>query len=47
MTTGAPEILRSVGLLADGLVVWGRPLGSRTGGIFVVELPEPKPSAPR
>jgi hypothetical protein len=46
MTTGAPEILRSVGLLADGPVVWGRPLGSRTGGIFVVELPEPKPSAP-
>jgi transcription elongation factor GreA len=46
MTTGAPEILRSVGLLADGPVVWGRPLGSRTAGIFVVELPEPKPSAP-
>ena len=32
MTTGAAEILRSVGLLADGPVVWGRPLGSRTGG---------------
>jgi len=46
MTTSGPELLRTVGLLADGPVVWGRPLGSRTGGIFVVELPEPKPIAP-
>ncbi|HEY7131651.1 MAG TPA: hypothetical protein VH440_05330, partial [Candidatus Limnocylindrales bacterium] len=43
---GAAELLRSVGLLADGPVVWGRPLGARRGGIFVVELPEPRSSAP-
>jgi transcription elongation factor GreA len=43
---GAAELLRSVGLLADGPVVWGRPVGARRGGIFVVELPEPRTTAP-
>ena len=43
--TGA-ELLRSVGLLADGPVVWGRPVPARSGGVFVVELPEPRPTAP-
>ncbi len=43
---GAADLLRDVGLLADGPVVWGRPVGARRGGIFLVELPEPRPTAP-
>jgi len=48
MTTsiGAAELLRAVGLLADGPVVWGRPVPARRGGVFVVELPEPRATAP-
>ena len=42
----APDLLRSVGLLADGPVVWGRPVPARRGGIFLVELPAPRPVAP-
>jgi transcription elongation factor GreA len=45
-SVGAADLLRSVGLLADGPVVWGRPVPARRGGIFVVELPEPRPTAP-
>jgi transcription elongation factor GreA len=43
---GAAELLRSVGLLADGPVVWGRPVPARGSGVFVVELPAPRPHAP-
>ena len=39
-------LLRSVGLMADGPVVWGRPVPGRGPGIFLVELPEAMPSAP-
>ena len=42
----AAELLRSVGLLADGPVVWGRPVPARGGGVFVLELPAPRPHAP-
>src|SRR5258705_6575763 len=42
----APGLLRSVGLMADGPVVWGRPVPGRGPGIFLVELPEALPSAP-
>ena len=42
----APLLLRSVGLLADGPAVWGRPFTARGPGIFVVELPAPPASAP-
>jgi transcription elongation factor GreA len=42
----APELVRSVGLLADGPVVWGRPVPARRGGIFLVELPETRHVAP-
>lgn len=42
----APGLLRSVGLMADGPVVWGRPVPGRGPGIFFVELPEALPSAP-
>ena len=43
---GAAVLLRTVGLLADGPVVWGRPIPARGPGVFVVELPAPLPSAP-
>jgi transcription elongation factor GreA len=36
---GAAELLRSVGLLADGPVRWGQPVGARGPGIYIVELP--------
>jgi transcription elongation factor GreA len=42
----APSLLRAVGLLADGPVVWGRPVPASRRGVFVVELPEPRPTAP-
>ncbi len=35
-----------MGLLADGPIVWGRPLTARGPGVFVVELPAPLPTAP-
>jgi transcription elongation factor GreA len=43
---GAAELLRSVGLLADGPVVWGRPVPARGPGVFVLELPAPRAHAP-
>jgi transcription elongation factor GreA len=42
----APELLRAVGLLADGPVVWGRPVPAARPGIFVIELPAPRATAP-
>jgi transcription elongation factor GreA len=41
-----PGLLRSVGLLADGPAVWGRPFAAGGPGVFVVELPSPPASAP-
>ena len=38
---GAAALLRSVGLLADGPAVWGRPVPAQGPGVFVIELPEP------
>ena len=48
MNTGvdAPFLLRAVGLMADGPVVWGRPVPASGRGVFVVELPAPRPTAP-
>jgi transcription elongation factor GreA len=48
MTGGldAPALLRSVGLLADGPAVWGRPMRASGAGIFVIELPNPPATAP-
>lgn len=43
---GAANLLRTVGLLADGPIVWGRPIPARGPGVFVVELPAPLPAAP-
>jgi transcription elongation factor GreA len=42
----AASLLRSVGLLADGPAVWGRPVPAQGPGIFVIELPAPLASAP-
>ena len=42
----APDLIRSVGLMADGPVPWGRPVRHSAPGVFVVELPAPLPSAP-
>ncbi|HSK52115.1 MAG TPA: transcription elongation factor GreA [Clostridia bacterium] len=42
----APGLLRAVGLLADGPVVWGRPVPANRPGVFVVELTVPRASAP-
>lgn len=42
----AAALLRSVGLLADGPTVWGRPVPAQGPGVFVIELPEPRATAP-
>jgi transcription elongation factor GreA len=42
----APGLLRSVGLLADGPAVWGRPFAAGHPGVFIVELPSPPSTAP-
>ena len=43
---GAAALFRAVGLMADGPVVWGRPVPARGPGVFVVELPAPLHHAP-
>jgi transcription elongation factor GreA len=42
----AAALLRSVGLLADGPAVWGRPFAASGPGVFVVELAAPVATAP-
>ena len=42
----AATLLRSVGLLADGPAVWGRPMRASGAGIFIIELPSPPATAP-
>ncbi len=43
---GAAELLRSVGLLADGPATWGTRVRSDRPGVYVVELPAPLAAAP-
>lgn len=43
---GAAELLRSVGLMADGPVTWGRPVPASGPGVYLVEWPESRPDAP-
>jgi transcription elongation factor GreA len=43
---GAASLLRSVGLMADGPIVWGRPVPAQGPGVFVIELTAPLTSAP-
>jgi transcription elongation factor GreA len=42
----AASLLRSVGLMADGPMVWGRPVPAQGPGIFVIESPAPLAAAP-
>lgn len=44
--TGAATFLRSVGLLADGPSLWGRPVPTAGPGVFVIELAAPLATAP-
>ena len=44
--TDAASLLRSIGLMADGPTVWGRPVPAAGPGVFVVELPAPVATAP-
>jgi transcription elongation factor GreA len=46
MTMGAAELLRSVGLSADGPAILGRGVRAGGPGVYVVELPSPLPTAP-
>ncbi|HEX2753846.1 MAG TPA: transcription elongation factor GreA [Candidatus Limnocylindrales bacterium] len=43
---GAAALFRAVGLMADGPVVWGRPVPARGSGVFVIELPTTLHRAP-
>jgi transcription elongation factor GreA len=43
---GAADLIRSIGLLADGPVRWGAAVPARRGGVYVVELGAPLPQAP-
>ncbi len=43
---GAAELLRSVGLLADGPATWGTPVRSNSPGVYLIELPSPPQAAP-
>jgi transcription elongation factor GreA len=43
---GAAALFRAVGLMADGPVVWGRPVPARGSGVFVIELPATLNHAP-
>jgi len=43
---GAADLIRSVGLLADGPVEWGRPVPARGPGIYLLEIGAPLASAP-
>ena len=45
-SSGGADLLRAVGLMPDGPVMWGRPLTTRSAGVYVVELNPPAPAAP-
>jgi len=42
----AAELMRPLGLVVDGPVIWGQPVRSARPGVYVVELPAPRTSAP-
>jgi transcription elongation factor GreA len=42
----AAELLRGVGLIADGPAIWGKPVRLSAPGVFIVEMATPAPSAP-
>lgn len=42
----APQLLREVGLMADGPATWGRPAHHAAPGVYLIELTGPTPTAP-
>jgi transcription elongation factor GreA len=46
MDPSAPGLLRAVGLIADGPVPWGRSVPAVGAGVFLIELPAPRATAP-
>ena len=42
----AADLLRDVGLIADGPAIWGKPVRLSAPGVFIVEMAAPAPSAP-
>ena len=42
----AADLLRDVGLIADGPAIWGKPVRLSAPGVFIVEMATPAPSAP-
>jgi hypothetical protein len=42
----AADLLRDVGLIADGPAIWGKPVRLSAPGVFIVEQSTPAPSAP-
>jgi transcription elongation factor GreA len=43
---GAGELIRAVGLMADGPAPWGRPIAAPGPGVYVVEMPSPPDTPP-
>ncbi len=43
---GGADLLRAVGLMADGPVTWGRAVASSRPGVYVIEWPEARADAP-
>jgi transcription elongation factor GreA len=46
LDSSAPGLLRSIGLMADGPSLWGRPVAAAGPGVFVLELSTPVATAP-
>lgn len=46
IASGAAELLRSVGLMADGPTTWSIPVRSNRAGVYLVELPGAGATAP-
>jgi len=40
------DLLKAVDLRPDGPVLWGRPVPASGPGVYLIELPEPRPTAP-
>lgn len=45
-TPKASELIKALGLFVDGPALWGRPVPTRSPGVFVIELPQGLPDAP-
>ncbi len=43
---GAAALLRDTGLLPDGPLPWGRPIGAKSAGVIILEATAPRATAP-